>query len=116
MLSVIIVRRGDDAPETGIFDYLSGLFESNLKKISHYVDTDKAEEYVEEVKGMTGIGAALINKSRAEGRLDGIDEGRFLAYFDLVRDGDISIEKAASKLGISSEEFKKKMDEMLSVV
>ena len=54
----IIVRRGNDATEKGIFDYLSGLFESDLKKISHYVDTDKAEEYVKEVKDMTGLGAS----------------------------------------------------------
>ena len=76
LLSVIIVRRGDESTENGIFDYLSGLFESNLQKISRYVDTDKAEEYVKEVKGMTGIGAALAKKYKAEGRRDGIDEGK----------------------------------------
>ena len=71
---------GDESTENGIFDYLSGLFESNLQKISRYVDTDKAEEYVKEVKGMTRIGAALAKKYKAEGiaegRRDGIDEGK----------------------------------------
>ena len=40
-----------------------------------------------------------------------------LAYMELVKDGDISIEKAASRFGISPEKFRKMMDEKsLSVV
>lgn len=47
---------------------------------------------------------------------EGLEEGKFLAYLDMVNNGDISIEKAASRLGVTPEEFKKKMDEALSVV
>ncbi len=56
------------------------------------------------------------DEGRDEGRVEGREEGKFLAYLEMVNNGDISIEKAASRLRITPEEFKKKMDEMLTVV
>ena len=87
----IIVRRGNDATEKGIFDYLSGLFESDLKKISHYVDTDKAEEYVKEVKDMTGLGASLINKGIQQGEERSIER---LAEFFISKNPELTLEQA----------------------
>ncbi len=37
-MSIVIVRRGIDATEDGIFDFLYGVFNSDLKTISKYVD------------------------------------------------------------------------------
>ena len=95
LLSVVIVRRGKDATEKGIFDYLSGLFESDLKKISHYVDTDKAEEYVKEVKDMTGLGASLINKGIQQGIQQGEERSieRFAEFF-ISKNPELTLEKA----------------------
>jgi len=46
----------------------------------------------------------MIIKGRREGRKD--------AVLELVRDGDISIERAAEKLEISLEEAKKRLEEL----
>ena len=45
-------------------------------------------------------------------RRDAREDGQFIAYLDLVNDGIISIETAASKLGISIENFEEKMNQM----
>ena len=58
-----------------------------------------------------------LQDAKDEGREEGREEGQLLAYMELVKDGDISIEKAASRFGISPEKFRKMMDEKsLSVV
>ena len=43
-----------------------------------------------------------LEKGREEGR----NEGREEAYYEMVRDGDISEEKAASKLSLAIDAFK----------
>ncbi|MGN1190366.1 MAG: Rpn family recombination-promoting nuclease/putative transposase [Candidatus Ornithospirochaeta sp.] len=52
----------------------------------------------------------LINDSKAEGRA----EGKADAYFELRRDGIISKEIAADKLGLSLEEYSKREDRFFS--
>lgn len=52
-----------------------------------------------------------LQDAKDEGREEGREEGQLLAYMELVKDGDISIEKAASRFGISPEKFRKMMDE-----
>ena len=40
-----------------------------------------------------------------EGRKEGLEEGKIGTYVDLINDGDLTVEKAASKLKISPKEF-----------
>ncbi len=50
LMSVIIVRRGKDATEDGIFDYLDGVFKSSLERISKYVNAGRSEKLLKEVQ------------------------------------------------------------------
>ena len=47
----------------------------------------------------------------AEGLAEGMAKGQLEALFSLVKDGDLSIEKAAEKLKITVSDFEKKMKE-----
>lgn len=46
-----------------------------------------------------------------EGRIEGFDEGKRTVLVAMVKDGDITIEKAAMRLNISEEEFKALLSE-----
>ena len=48
-------------------------------------------------------------KLREEGMKEGIKEGRILELYSMVQDGDISLERAAKRLGITAAELKNKM-------
>ena len=61
---------------------------------------------VKEVHNMCEVADRLWNGGKAEG----VIEGKAEAYYSLVQDGDISVEKAAEKLEISVEEFEKRME------
>ncbi len=50
---------------------------------------------------------ALFMDLKEEGR----EEGKILALFSLIQDGDLSLQKGASKLGISVPELEKRMTE-----
>ena len=52
----------------------------------------------------------LFVEERAEGRAVGRAEGRELMIFELVQDGDYSIQRGAEKLGISVTEFEQRME------
>ena len=49
-------------------------------------------------------------EGREEGRVEGRAEGREIMIFELVQDGDYSIQQAAKKLGISVTEFEQRME------
>lgn len=49
-------------------------------------------------------------KLREEGMKEGIKEGRILEVYSMVQDGDISLERAAKRLGITVAELKNKMN------
>lgn len=50
---------------------------------------------------MNAVLEAFAARNKAEGVAEGVAEGKVLALYDLVRDGDLSIQKAAERLGIS---------------
>lgn len=52
---------------------------------------------------------AVAERLETKGKNIGREEGRIEMLYELVRDGDISIEKAASKAGISVDDFYKNM-------
>lgn len=51
----------------------------------------------------------LREEAIADGRAEGREEGRIKILIELVRDGDISIEKAAQKANLTVEEFTAKI-------
>ena len=119
-MSVIIIRRGEEATE-GIFDYLEGIFKSNIDRIEKYVDIKDNENIKEGVKRMTGLGESIYIKAYKEGEetgraqgvsqgiSQGIAQGEASAMFKLVQKGMLTIEEGASELGMTPEEFKGSM-------
>ena len=53
----------------------------------------------------------MRKEAKAEGRAEGRAEGSLMTLIALVKDGDLSLEKAAKRSGMTMEEFKKKMGE-----
>ncbi len=74
LLNVIIVRRGGNSREK-IFDYLTGVFNGNVKKIEEYTPAALNENLRQEAERMTGLGASLIRKGHEEGLQKGREEG-----------------------------------------
>ena len=65
LMEVIMIRRGDAEIDEEIFDFLNGIFSSEIDRISKYAGSDPVIE--EEVRKMGGFGAALAEKNRNEG-------------------------------------------------
>ncbi len=68
LMEVIIVRRGrEETDDNGILDYLNGLFTSNVGRMNRYVNIRQDQTLLQEVKKMTGFGAALVEKGEIKG-------------------------------------------------
>ncbi len=82
LMEVIMIRRGSIEIDEEIFDFLNGLFKSDVDRVVKYTGGDKVIEG--EVKKMGGFGQALVDKTeekareegRAEGKAEGKAEGR----------------------------------------
>ncbi len=109
-MTVIIIRRGDVTSEgKGIFDYLEGIFKSNIDRIEKYVDIKDKEDIKEGVKRMTGLGESIYIKAYKEGEDKGISQGEANAIMKLVQKGKLSLEEGASELGMAVSEFEEAM-------
>ncbi len=51
----------------------------------------------------------VLQDAKDEGREEGREEGRKTTLVELVLSGDITVQRAAEKLGISKEDFEKQM-------
>ena len=93
LMSVIIIRRGREPDEEGIFDYLAGLFSSDIKRIGEYSHIEWSEPFQKEVGNMTGFGDEIYRKGiqsgKIEGRLEGHREGRLEGRLEGRREGQI---------------------------
>lgn len=71
LMEVIIIRCGKKASDAGIFQYLEGVFEGDIKRIQDYSNVKWPKEIQEEVLALYGAGAALVRKAeeRTEERL-----------------------------------------------
>lgn len=101
LIEVIIARRGEDALENTLFEYLKGVFTTDFDIINKYVDIESNNEVKEALKTMCGLGESLENKGKEEGALK--------TLVSLVKKGLLAIEEAADELGVTVEEFQKKM-------
>lgn len=99
LMEVIIVRRGKEALENTLFEYLQGVFTTNFDTINKYVDVDNNNEVKEVLETMTGLGESLERESNLK------------MLISLVTKGLLTIEQAAKEIGLSAEEFLKKMNE-----
>ena len=70
-----------------------------------YYENILTEKGVKEVKSMCDVAQRLVNTGRAEG----LAEGAEITLYELVQDGDLSAEKAAKRLNITTEQLKTDM-------
>ena len=75
LMQVILIRRGNDEGKEEIFDYLTGIFTSNIEKISGYVDVSRNPKVLEGVKAMSGMGQTIATKNYQQGMQQGILQG-----------------------------------------
>jgi predicted transposase YdaD len=73
------------------------------KELKAYIQTNKDNkgDDLDMCKAITD----LIEDGREEGKTEGKIEGKIETLADLVNDGDMTVEKAASKMQITVEEF-----------
>ena len=105
LMEVVMIRRGADTGVDAIFDYLSGVFNSDIKKISDYTDTKDNEEIAKEVTSMSGLGASIAQEA-AINQL--IETAR-----DFNASDDTIISKLMSKFGISEDVAKDYIEKFL---
>lgn len=115
LMEVIIIRRGGAAEEDTIFEYLEGVFTSNIKTVNKYVNVERNHEVKEALRTMCGLGESLENKAMEKGIQKGIQQGRFIQLIELVQSGDLSLERASQKAGMTVEDFEKKMKEICQI-
>lgn len=70
LMELIIIRRGEEASEDQIFQYLDALFKSDIMRMKEHSTVEWPEEVEREVREMYGFGAALVKdaEKRAETR------------------------------------------------
>ena len=91
LMEVIMIRRGSNTGADAIFDYLSGVFNSDIRKISDYTDTKDNEE----VTTMGGLGASIAQEASIRQLIE--------AYRDFNASDEEIIKKLMSKFGISED-------------
>lgn len=100
LMEVVIVRRGDGVLENTLFEYLQGVFTTNLDTINKYVDVEHNNEVKEVLKTMCGLGESLENKGIQQGIQQGI-----VACVEMMRElgqtDEVIISKLMEKFGLS---------------
>lgn len=66
LMEIIIIRRGDEAADAEIFQYLESVFTSDINRIKEYVDIPPGSDVEKEIGHMTGLGESLYKKASIE--------------------------------------------------
>ena len=77
---------------------------------TNYMKSWEWEEYIKRTATEEGR-AVGREEGREEGRTEGMKQGRFLAYCEMVQEGDMTVEKASEKLNMTLEQFVSEMKE-----
>ena len=119
LMTVVIIRRGQDTDEKGIWDYLQGIFSSDIITMKKYSDVSWSNKLEQEVHRMCGLGESIYQKGtiegRAEGRAEGHAEGRREIIKSMLSSGKTP-EEIASFANISLEEVKEAENTLLTNV
>ena len=75
LMTVVIIRRGANAGEEQIFDYLHGIFNTDIARIEKYVDISDDEGLKKEVSAMSGLGQSIYDRGVLQGMQDGLLQG-----------------------------------------
>lgn len=106
LMTAIIIRRGKEAEETGILDYLEGVFSSDVKKMKQYSNIKWSEKAEKEGTRMEGLGDAIYRRGEVKGRR----EARIDAIRTMIQLG-ISKEQILTKYSV--EEYEEAQKELI---
>ena len=103
LMEIVFVRLDTNSEsDVKIFDYLKGIFTNDKEKIIK--QTGPLPEKVDkEVDDMSGVGALILDRGRAEGEITGEKKGRVKA---LYYDANFTIEEIAEKTEMKEEDIK----------
>ena len=105
LMTVVIIRRGQDTDEKGIWDYLQGIFSSDIITMKKYSDVSWSNKLEQEVHRMCGLGESIYQKGTIEGRAEGRVEGRAEGRVEGRAEGRREMIKSMLSSGKASEEI-----------
>ena len=91
LIEIIIIRRGSEAADDEIFQYLESIFTSNINKIKEFIDIPSGSGVEKEISHMAGLGESLYNKAYNKAYTEAYNEAYNEAYDKASKDILISI-------------------------
>ena len=123
LLTVVIIRQGKETEESGIFDYLKGLFTSDINRIQKYSHIKWSEPFKKEAGKMTGFGDMIYERGIRTGEQSGIQKGIQKGIQQGRHEGMIlgalmsgkTPEEVSKMLNLPLEEIKKVQEQQMTV-
>ena len=97
-------------PNQGVPKHSGSLFHSTRAVTEKNLEEEFGVAMNEELEREVLVMCNLSQGVKAEGREEGINIGEMRMLVQLVRDGDLKIERAAEKAKMTVEQFKKMME------
>jgi hypothetical protein len=97
-------------PNQGVPKHSGSLFHSTRAVTEKNLEEEFGVAMNEELEREVFVVCNLSQGVKAEGREEGINIGEMRMLVQLVRDGDLKIERAAEKAKMTVEQFKKMME------
>ena len=107
LLTVVIIRQGKETEESGIFDYLKGLFTSDINRIQKYSHIKWSEPFKKEAGKMTGFGDMIYERGIRTGEQRGMILGALMS--------GKTPEEVSKMLNLPLEEIKKVQEQQMTV-
>ena len=112
-IEVVVIKLGSDyeCSRDSITGLLTALLSTSIplerreEILSNVYGIAMTKEFEREVTEMCNLSSAVMEAGREKGLKEGRKEGSLIILFQLVDDGDLPIEKAASKANMTVEEF-----------
>lgn len=114
LLTVVIIRQGKETEEKGIFDYLNGLFDCDIKRIQKYSYIKWSDPFQEEASKMTGFGDRIYEKGMRAGEQDGIQKGIQRGMILGALMSGKTPEEVSKMLNLPLEEIKKVQEQQMT--
>lgn len=119
LLTVVIIRQGKETEESGIFDYLKGLFTSDINRIQKYSHIKWSEPFKKEAGKMTGFGDMIYERGIRTGEQSGIQKGIQQGRHEGMILGALmsgkTPEEVSKMLNLPLEEIKKVQEQQMTV-
>ena len=107
LLTVVVIRQGKETEESGIFDYLKGLFTSDINRIQKYSHIKWSEPFKKEADKMTGFGDMIYERGIRTGEQRGMILGALMS--------GKTPEEVSKMLNLPLEEIKKVQEQQMTV-